>query len=143
MSSSLVTGPQARPTDPPAQKGSEMLNACKSLVVIAAEGAGQAAQNGGQQPDLVQTLMSMAPIILIIVVFFWLMSRSQKKREQERQQMLESVKAKDDVMTVGGIRGRVVRVDDDGIVLRIDPEKDVKVTMAKTGIARIIGDEEE
>ncbi|MFW6189970.1 MAG: preprotein translocase subunit YajC [Planctomycetota bacterium] len=117
-----------------------------SMVVLAAEagaGAGQAAQNGGEQQTFTDALIGIAPIILIIVVFFWLMNRSQKKRERERQEMLDSIRPKDDVVTVGGIKGRVVRIEDDELVLRIDPEKDIKVTMARTGIARRQGQEQE
>jgi len=110
-----------------------------TMTILAAE-AGGAAGGGQQGPGgLGAALFQMMPIILIIVAFFWLMNRSQRKRDRERQEMLDSIRPKDDVMTVGGIRGRVVRVDGDMIVLRIDPEKDVKITMARTGISRKIG----
>jgi preprotein translocase subunit YajC len=66
------------------------------------------------------------------------MSRSQRKRDRERQEMLDSIKPKDDVVTIGGIEGRVVRVDENSVVLRIDPEKDVKITLARTGISRVV-----
>lgn len=88
-------------------------------------------------------IWGLAPFILILIAFFWFTSRSQKKREQRRQGMLESIKVKDDVMTIGGIQGRVVQVKDDAFVLRIDPEKDIKITIAKSGVSRKLGEEEE
>jgi preprotein translocase subunit YajC len=87
-------------------------------------------------------LFQFAPLILLMVAFFWFMSRSQKKRERQRQEMLDAIKPKDDVMTVGGIHGRVLQIREDEVVLRVDPDKDVRITIAKTGISRKLGDEE-
>lgn len=101
-------------------------------------GAGGMAGPGGIAPALLQ----MLPIILIVVVFFWMMNRSQRKRDKERQAMLDSIQPKDDVVTIGGIEGRVVRVDGDKVVLRIDPDKDVKVTVVRSGISRKVGTED-
>jgi preprotein translocase subunit YajC len=116
-----------------------------TLTVLAAEAPGAAGGAGApaaHPQDIFQSLGHLLPIILIFVVFMWMMSRSQRKRDRERQAMLESVKPKDDVVTVGGIHGRVVRVDPENVVLRIDDEKDVKITMARSGISRVLGKED-
>ena len=47
------------------------------------------------------------------------------------------------MVTIGGIHGRVIRVEDDKVTLRIDPEKDVKITVARSGISRKVGQEEQ
>jgi preprotein translocase subunit YajC len=120
-----------------------MTDLFNSMMLFAAEAGGQAAGEGGEQPGITDALLQFAPIILIVIALFWFMNRSQRKREQERQEMLDRVQPKDDVMTVGGIRGRVVRVEDDEVVVRIDPEKDVKVRMAKTGIASRLEEQEQ
>ena len=99
-------------------------------------GAGQPAAGGAG--GMTSALFQMLPIILIIAAFFWLMSRSQRKRDRQRQEMLDSIKPKDDVVTIGGIEGRVVRVDTDTVLVRIDPEKDVKITVTRSGISRKI-----
>lgn len=80
-------------------------------------------------------------LILLMLGFFWFTSRSQKKRDRKRREMLDGIKPKDDVITVGGIRGRVVQVTDEEFVLRVDSEKDVKITIVKTGISRKVGEE--
>ena len=103
----------------------------------------QAGGGGPGQGSLMDALWSFAPIILIIVVFFWLMSRSQKKKDQKRQDMLSSIKVKDRIMTIGGIHGQVVNVKDDGFVVRIDDQKDVKVTISRSGISRKVNGQEE
>jgi preprotein translocase subunit YajC len=103
-----------------------------------------AAEAGGAAPSApggLQLLIQLGPILLIFAGFIYFSMRSQKRRDRERREMLEGVRPKDDVVTIGGIKGRVVRVMDDEVVLRIDPEKDVKITMALTGISRKVGDE--
>ncbi len=115
-----------------------------AMVLLAYE-AGEAApapQEAAQQSQP-NPLFSLIPFVVIIVVFFWLMSRSQKKRDRQRQEMLDAIKPKDDVITIGGIHGRVVQVKGDEVVVRIDPEKDIKITITRSGISRKLGGEEQ
>lgn len=95
------------------------------------------------QPGIGGALMQFAPIILIIVVFFWLMSHSQRKKERKREEMLDGIKPKDKVTTIGGIHGRVVSVKDDSFVVRIDDKNDVTITISKTGVSGKLGDSSE
>lgn len=122
-----------------------MTDLLSSVLVLAGEAGGAAPAGAGRapSPSPMAGIWGLAPFILILIAFFWFTSRSQKKREQRRQGMLESIKVKDDVMTIGGIQGRVVQVKDDAFVLRIDPEKDIKITIAKSGVSRKLGEEEE
>ena len=84
----------------------------------------------------------LLPVLVVLMLgFFWFTSRSQKKREQKRREMLDAIKPKDDVVTIGGIRGRVVQIMEDELVLRVDSEKDVKITVARTGISRKVGED--
>jgi len=101
----------------------------------------QAAQPAGERTNPLQALLGFAPVILILIAFFWFTHRSQKRRDQERQQMLDSVRPKDRVVTMGGVHGRVVSVKDDTFVLRVDDEKDVKITINRTGISRKADDQ--
>jgi len=87
-------------------------------------------------------LRMFGPVILILVVFMWLTHRSQKKKDQQRQQMLDSIKPKDRVVTIGGIHGRVVSVKDNAFVLRVDEDKDVRITVSKGGVSRRVTGEE-
>jgi preprotein translocase subunit YajC len=103
-----------------------------------------AAEAGGAAPrptSGLTMLIQLGPILLIFAGFIFFSMRSQKRRDRERREMLDNIRPKDDVVTIGGIRGRVVRITDDEVVLRIDPEKDVKITIARTGISRKVGDE--
>ena len=101
----------------------------------------QAAQPAGDGANLFDAFKGFLPIILILIAFFWFTHRSQKRRDQDRQQMLDSIRPKDRVVTLGGIHGRVVSVKDDAFVLRVDDEKDVKITVSRTGVSRKADDQ--
>jgi preprotein translocase subunit YajC len=121
-----------------------MTAALNTMFVLASELGGQTPAGGGAgQPaaNPLQALWSFLPFIIILVGFFWFTTRSQKKRDQKRREMLDNIKPKDDVITIGGIQGRVVQVMEDQLVLRVDPEKDVKITIARTGISRKVGED--
>lgn len=72
--------------------------------------------------------------ILIFGVFWFLFIRPQQKRQKDHQAMLKSLKAGDDVVTIGGIRGKILKVKEDYFVLRISPE--VKIEVIPTAIGR-------
>ncbi|MHC4591777.1 MAG: preprotein translocase subunit YajC [Planctomycetota bacterium] len=120
----------------------------RTALVLAYEAGGAAAggEAAGRGAAAQQTpfagLWGLLPFVIILIGFFWFTSRGQKKRERQRQEMLDNIGPKDDVMTIGGLYGRVVRIKDDEVVLRIDPEKDIKVTLAKSGISRKVTEEE-
>ncbi|MHC4788492.1 MAG: preprotein translocase subunit YajC [Planctomycetota bacterium] len=121
-----------------------MTSLLQRTFALAAEAGGAAggAADGADPQSPLAGILSMAPIFLIIIAFFWFTSRSRKKREQKRSEMLDNLRPKEDVLTIGGLHGRIVRIQDDEVVLRIDPEKDIKITIAKSGISRRLGEEE-
>lgn len=112
--------------------------------VLAAEVGGSvpAAPGSTGQQSPMAGIWTLLPFVLILIAFFWFTSRAQKKRDQKRQEMLNSIKLKDDVMTIGGIYGRVVHIRDDEFVLRVDDDKDVKITVSKNAVSRRVGEPE-
>lgn len=86
-----------------------------------------------QQPGLLEGLGSMFPFILIIVVMFFLMSRSQRKEQKRRQEMLEALKKGDEVITAGGIHGKIAEIKEDIIVLEI--AENVKISINKAAVS--------
>ncbi|TNE34244.1 MAG: preprotein translocase subunit YajC, partial [Alphaproteobacteria bacterium] len=63
-----------------------------------------------------EQLQQLAPLILIGVVFYFLLIRPQQKRAKEHRAMIEAVRRGDNVVTAGGIMGKVTKVRDDGVV---------------------------
>ncbi|HYD96421.1 MAG TPA: preprotein translocase subunit YajC [Noviherbaspirillum sp.] len=63
--------------------------------------------------------MSFLPIILMFVVLYFLMIRPQMKRQKEQKAMLDALGKGDEVVTAGGIVGRVTKVTDAYVTLEI------------------------
>ena len=78
-------------------------------------------------------LMSFAPIILIFVVFYFLLIRPQQKRAKEHRNLLSNLKEGDQVITSGGIYGRITGIRDDKITLEISDKVRVKVNRGNIG----------
>lgn len=85
-------------------------------------------------------LFQMMPLILIFVIFYFLLLRPQQKRAKEHEEMVAALKVGDEVLTNGGIYGKITRVGEDAITVEI-AEK-VKVRMTPASISRKLGDEE-
>jgi preprotein translocase subunit YajC len=69
--------------------------------------------------DAAGGLMSFIPLILMFVVLYFIMIRPQMKRQKEMKVMLEALAAGDEVITVGGILGKVTAVKDQYITVEI------------------------
>ena len=83
------------------------------------------------------------PFVLILVMFgllYFVMFRGQRKDEKKRKQMIEEVKKGDQVMTIGGMLARVVSIDGDEVVLKIDESANVKATYRKSAIQEVVVD---
>ena len=71
--------------------------------------------------------LSFLPIILIFVIFYFLLIRPQQKQKKEHQSLLASLKVGDNVLTSGGIYGRVTGLKDDKVTVEISDKVRVKV----------------
>lgn len=72
--------------------------------------------------------VSLLPLLLIFVVFYFLLIRPQQQKAKTHRQMIEGVKKGDQILTGGGIIGRVTRVEaDTTILVEIAPNVVVKV----------------
>ena len=74
-------------------------------------------------------LMQIVPIILIFIVFWFFLIRPQQKRQKEHQKMCEALAKGDEVITVGGLAGRITDVNDKYIVIEISHVNDKAVTI--------------
>jgi preprotein translocase subunit YajC len=64
------------------------------------------------------------------------MIRPQQKRQKEWQAMLGSIKTGDRITTAGGIRGIILSIKDDAIVIRVAPDN-IKLEVSKSAIASV------
>lgn len=68
----------------------------------------------------------MAQIILLVallVLMYFLLIRPQKKRQKEEQQLRDSINVGDEIVTIGGICGRVVSVKEDSMIIETGSDK--------------------
>src|ERR1700692_1047864 len=80
------------------------------------------------------------PIIFFVALYFLMIVPSQRK-QKKWQEMLTQLKSGDRVTTNGGIRGTVLSVKDDVVVLRVQPDG-VKLEFVKSAIAAVTTDEQ-
>ena len=94
--------------------------------------AAPAGQSGGAAAAFIQFF----PLILIFVIFYFLVMRPQSQRVKQHQAQIAAVKKGDDVVTGGGIRGRVTKVTDDEAEVEI--AQGVRVRVIKSTITQIL-----
>ncbi|MBN8543261.1 MAG: preprotein translocase subunit YajC [Alphaproteobacteria bacterium] len=102
-----------------------------ALTVAPVGAFAQAASPMGSSP-----FASLMPLILIFVIFYFLLIRPQQKRYKQHQAMLEALKKGDQVVTGGGIVGKVIRVEDDKAVIEI--ANGIEVTAVKATLQTVI-----
>ena len=77
------------------------------------------------------------PLILIFAIMYFLLIRPQQKKAKEHQAMVAAVRRGDQVITQGGLIGKVSKVKDDNEV-EIEIAKDVKVRVVKSTLTNVI-----
>jgi preprotein translocase subunit YajC len=82
-------------------------------------------------------IIGFLPIFLLIPVMYLVMIRPQQKKQKQWQEMLGSIKAVDRITTAGGIRGIILSIKDDTIVIRVAPDN-IKLEVAKNAIASVL-----
>ncbi|HES58873.1 MAG TPA: preprotein translocase subunit YajC, partial [Caldithrix sp.] len=83
-------------------------------------------------------LISFLPFILIIVVMYFLMIRPQAKKQKEKQRMVEALKKGDNIVTNGGIHGKVMGFTDDNKTVIVKVDDNVKLNIDKSAIGIVL-----
>ncbi len=85
--------------------------------------------------------ITMLPLLLLIPLMYFVMIRPQQKRQKQWQEMLSKIKTGDRVTTAGGIRGIIVSIKEDSMIIRVAPDN-IKMEVAKSAIASVTTQEE-
>lgn len=80
---------------------------------------------------------SFVPLILIFAIMYFLLIRPQQKKLKVHKAMVEALRRGDQVLTQGGILGKVVKVNDDG-VLEVEIAEGVKVRVMRSSISQVM-----
>ncbi len=79
---------------------------------------------------------SLVPLILIFVIFYFLLLRPQIKRAKEHKQMVASMAKGDEVVTNGGLLGKITKLDENFITLEVS--EGVRVKVQRNAIASLV-----
>lgn len=85
------------------------------------------------QPAAGNPLVNFLPLIIIFVIFYFLLIRPQKLSQKEHQKMVQNLNKNDEIVTTGGLHGKIINVKDKAVILRID--ENVKVEIDKNCVA--------
>ena len=92
-----------------------------------------AAASGG---DMGSSLMSMLPLVLMFVVLYFIMIRPQMKKQKEHRAMIDALAKGDEVVTAGGLLGKVSTLTDSQIGLQI--ASGVEVQMQRSAVVQVL-----
>ncbi len=81
-----------------------------------------------------QQYLTLLPMILIFVIFYFMLIVPEKKRKKSYDEMLKALKVNDEVVTRGGIMGKIVNLQEDFVILESGPDR-TRVKISKQGIA--------
>ena len=81
-------------------------------------------------------LMSILPFLLIFVVMYFLIIRPQRAAMKRREELLKNIRRGDQIVTGGGIIGKVTKVVDDS-ELEVEIAEGVKVRVARSGVSEV------
>ena len=68
-------------------------------------------------------LLGFLPMIVILALFYLMIIRPQQKRQKEAQNMRNSIQVGDQIITIGGIIGKIIQVKDDIVVIEVGSQK--------------------
>jgi preprotein translocase subunit YajC len=89
-----------------------------------------AAAGGGDS-----ALLSMLPLVLMFVVLYFLMIRPQMKRQKEARAMVDALQKGDEVVTVGGLLGKIDKIGDTYMTLQLEQGT---VQVERSAVARVL-----
>jgi preprotein translocase subunit YajC len=98
------------------------------------------AQAAGAAADPMGGLMGMLPILLMFIVLWFVMIRPQMKKAKDLQKMVSELAKGDEVITQGGIAGRIAKVGENYLSLEVAEGKDgpVTITVQKNAVGAML-----
>lgn len=81
------------------------------------------------------------PLTMFIILgflFYIMILKPQQRQRQEARMMMENMKVNDRVVTIGGIQGTIVSINDQDVIIRVDESNNTKLKMTRPYIARVV-----
>ena len=83
-----------------------------------------------------QILVQLLPLILLFAVMYFLIIRPQKKKDKQIQDMRKSLQVGDEIVTIGGICGKIVKTKDESFIIQVGADK-VKFEMMRWAVSSV------
>ncbi len=87
------------------------------------------------------SLLSLAPLLFIFAIFYLLLIMPQQKKQKKWQAMLSELKNGDKIVTSGGLRGTIISLKDDALILRVPPDG-LKLEISRASVVSVTTTEE-
>ena len=92
-----------------------------------------AAAAGG---DMQSSLMSMLPLVLMFVVLYFVMIRPQMKKQKEHRSMMEALSKGDEVVTVGGVLGKIAKLNENNLSLEV--ANGIEIQLQRSAVVQVL-----
>ncbi|MEM7261440.1 MAG: preprotein translocase subunit YajC [Planctomycetota bacterium] len=102
----------------------------------AGDGTVEVAPGGGPFDFFFQN--PMFPILAIFMIFWLLVFLPEGRKRKEREKKVTALKKGDQVVTTGGILGKVTQVDERSVTVQVDKNKDVRIRILKTSVFEVV-----
>jgi preprotein translocase subunit YajC len=90
--------------------------------------------------EFMDNITALIPLILLIVIMYFMLIRPQKKREREVNNMRNAIKMGDEVITIGGICGKIVKTKDDVLTIQVGADK-TKFDIMRWAVSKVVNGE--
>src|SRR6056297_342713 len=80
-------------------------------------------------------LYAILPWILIFGIFWFFLIRPQQKQKKEHQNMLDELSIGDKIVTIGGIKGKIIKIRDNNVRVRVS--SDVDIDFVKSAVSKV------
>lgn len=105
------------------------------FIQLLVDTSGAAAATDASGGNTAAALLTTAlPLVLMIVIFYFLLIRPEKKRTKKMKEMLDNLQVADEVVTTGGIIGRVLSVKEDTVLIETGSDR-TRIRVLRTSIA--------
>ena len=82
-------------------------------------------------------LTTVLPLVLLLGIMYFLLIRPQKKREKEVNAMRSGIQVGDEIITIGGICGKIVKTKDESLVIQVGADK-VKFEIMRWAVSKVV-----
>ena len=115
------------------------------ILLAQAEAAGDAADANEVPRSIFQQIVG-SPFTMFIILgflFYIMILKPQQRQRHQARAMMDNMKVNDRVVTIGGIQGTIVSINDQDITIRVDESNNTKLKMTRPYIARVVMPDDE